>query len=61
MKLNRNDALQELAKTALRAVSHVGYANYAEREVEANKWIREKLNELIGAPTLSSHHGATHD
>ena len=48
--MTRNKALEELAETALAAVSHVGLANYTHREIEAKRWIREKLATL----TLSS-------
>lgn len=51
--MTRNQALQALAQVALEAVAHVGYANYAHREAEANKWIREKLDELMIQPKKS--------
>ncbi len=52
--MTRNEALEELAATARQAISHVGYANYAERETEAMGWIREKLEQLLKPRPVTS-------
>lgn len=39
----------EARSAAFSAVSHVGFANYAEREREAKQWVRDAFNKLNAA------------
>lgn len=39
-------ALEEAEDAARQAVGHVGLANYAEREREAHKWVREAFEKV---------------
>ena len=41
------DAISAAENTSLRAVSHVGSANYASREAEAARWVRGAFNTVM--------------
>lgn len=46
------NALRRMAEKAHEGISHVGFANYAEREREAHEWINDLLErELQPRPT----------
>jgi hypothetical protein len=49
------DAIDAAEDACLGAVTHVGAANYAEREREAKKWVRDAFNNLTEVIKMKPH------